>query len=120
MEDGQLQALNRQLISYTHELYDLYQEVKATGVEKDFFSEVKPFCDTLQDAIDSWLPAAKAWVEARRPAHLFPSQLEHTAENLQMVAVRAFYPSSSRKMMLDHFQSVKYILQCLQEALEKS
>ena len=40
MEDGQLQALNQQLIAFTHELYDLYQEVKATGEEKDFFSEL--------------------------------------------------------------------------------
>ncbi|GER67887.1 hypothetical protein BpJC7_20500 [Weizmannia acidilactici] len=120
MELRHLIDLNRQLIEYTEQLSNIYHEVKETGEEKDFFSEVKPFCDRLKEVIDEWLPLAKVWVAENRPKHLFVLQLEHTAENLQMVSVRAFYPSSSRKMVLDHFQSVKYILARLQEELERA
>jgi hypothetical protein len=79
---------------------------------------VKPFCDRVKAVCDEWLPLAGEWVDAHHPKHLHAIQLQHTAENLQMVSVRAFYPESSRKQMINHLHSVDYVLRRLEEELQ--
>ncbi|PJN90053.1 YppE family protein [Bacillus sp. mrc49] len=110
MEKEKLQRLTDQLIKYTENANDTYEEVREAGKEKDFFSEVKPFADQVREACMEWEAGMKEWMKEIEFRHLFPEQIEQTAHNLSDVAVQAFFPKTSYKRFKSHVQSVEFIL----------
>ena len=51
------------------------------------------------------------WMENESFRHLYPMQIQQTADNLSDVAVQAFFPKTSYKRFKSHVQSVRFILQ---------
>lgn len=88
------------------------------GYEPDFFGTVKPFADEVKDIRDKWLPLAMAFVQQEKPLHLHPSQLQQTEENLEIVAIKSFYPKTSLKRQMETFKSVDYVLDQILQAIE--
>ncbi|HLU23723.1 MAG TPA: YppE family protein [Bacillaceae bacterium] len=102
---------------YTSELYQLNEQAneifiksKKTGEKGDFYTQVKPFADKIKEICDVWEPAATNWIMIHKPKNLYPMQIKNTAENIQMVSIRAFFPDTSLKRFNDHIQSNQYIL----------
>ncbi|NEY20550.1 YppE family protein [Bacillus ginsengihumi] len=118
MDNQKVYILTLKLIQENQFLLNTYMNVRESGMAKDFFQDVRPYCDELKAAIDEWLPLAVLWVETNQPKHLFAIQLKNTAENLQMVSVRAFYPETSLKRFKSHIQSIDYVLNRLKDELE--
>lgn len=117
LDEKQLKNLTEQLLQYCHEALANYQRSRETGTEGDFYKEVKPFADKVKELCEKWEPLAAEWTIACRPKNLFPQQIKNTAENIQMVAVRSFYPDSSLKRFKSHIQSVEYVLSRIVEEI---
>lgn len=103
--------LTEQLIVLAKEADAIYEEVRKDGREKDFYHEVKPFADRVQLACEQWEQRVKQWMKEAEFKHLFPQQIEQTAQNLTDVSVQAFFPKTSYKRFKSHVQSVLFILQ---------
>ncbi|TWI58916.1 YppE family protein [Halalkalibacter nanhaiisediminis] len=114
------------LRNWTNELKRLNKEAETfytkiarkEGYEPDFFGKVKPFADEVKDIRDKWLPLAMAFVQQAKPLHLHPSQLQQTEENLEIVAIKSFYPKTSLKRQMETFKSVDYVLDQILQAIE--
>ncbi|KYD09229.1 MULTISPECIES: YppE family protein [Heyndrickxia] len=119
MVEDQLIELTKQLIALNEAAFQSYNSVRETGVQGDFYLEVKPFADRVKHMCDEWLPLATEWVETVQPKHLHSIQLKNTSENLQMVSVKAFFPDASLKKFKEHIRSVDYVLRRLLEELTK-
>lgn len=109
-KDEALQLTNK-LISLCQKADQIYENVRSTGKEKDFFDEVKPFADEVHQTCLEWADLMKGWMEDESFKHLFPQQVDQTAQNLSDVAVQAFFPKTSYKRFKSHVQSIQFILQ---------
>ncbi|MFJ7745946.1 YppE family protein [Peribacillus sp. NPDC097295] len=110
MQKENLQKLTEQLLIYVNRANDIYDSVRSEGKEKDFFTEVKPFADQVQASCTEWENGIKVWMKETPFKHLYPEQIEQTANNLSDVAVQAFFPKTSYKRFKSHIQSIEYIL----------
>ncbi|MFS0645041.1 YppE family protein [Siminovitchia sp. 179-K 8D1 HS] len=120
MDEEQLKNLTDQLLHYCHEASSNFQRTRESGAEGDFYGEVKPFADQVKKLCEKWEPLAVKWTIARKPKKIFPQQIKNTAENIQMVSVRSFYPDSSLKRFKSHIQSVEYVLNRIVEEINKN
>ena len=116
---SQLQQYTSDLLALNKEAEDYYLDVvrRHDSYEPDFFGKVKPFADRVAAVREQWLPAATAFVQKERPLHLHPSQLQQTAENLEIVAIKSFYKQTSLKRQMETFKSVEYVLNQLLDAI---
>ncbi|MBS4194467.1 YppE family protein [Lederbergia citri] len=118
MQINELRILTEKLLKFNEEANKNFIHCKETGEKGDFYKEVKPFADKVKDNCEQWEPAALEWVMSNKPKNLHPIQVRNTAENLQMVSVRAFFPDTSLKKFNSHVQSIDYILRRMLESME--
>ncbi|MEK3797519.1 YppE family protein [Peribacillus sp. FSL H8-0477] len=111
--------LTQKLIQFNEQADVIYEEVRAAGKEKDFYSEVKPFADEVHTTCSEWKDSMKEWMGMESFTHLFPLQIEQTANNLSDVAVQAFFPKTSYKRFKSHVQSVRYILHNVRDEIDR-
>ncbi|PLR77178.1 DUF1798 domain-containing protein [Bacillus sp. V3-13] len=105
-----LYELTSQLLSYVEEASARFQEIKSSGIEADFYGEVKPFADKVKELNDNWKQEAIAWLKETAPKNLHLNQIEATSDHIEVISVQAFFPQTSRKRFIDQLQSVKYVL----------
>lgn len=118
MERIHLKNLTAQLYKFNNEAHETFLKHRETGEKGDFFQEVKPFADQVKVCCDEWEPLAVKWSVQEKPKNLHPMQIRNTAENIQMVSIRAFFPESSLKRFISHIQSVDFILRRMLEELD--
>ncbi|MFD0051649.1 YppE family protein [Actinomycetes bacterium NPDC127524] len=106
----EIQELTQQLIGFCQAADKIYDSVREEGAEKDFYGEVKPFADKVHQAAKEWVIQMKEWMKSEAFTHLYPLQIEQTADNLSDIAVQAFFPKTSYKRFKSHVQSVSFIL----------
>lgn len=118
-----------ELYKHTAELLSLNKEAelyyltvaREEGIEPDFYGKVKPFADKVKEVRDKWVPLALDFVQTEKPLHLHPSQITQTEENLEIVAIKSFFPKTGKKRQIETFKSVEYVLQQLaNQVKEKS
>ncbi|MCJ7839493.1 YppE family protein [Lederbergia sp. NSJ-179] len=119
MDNNTLIDLTRKLYTYNKEAHETYLRCRESGQKGDFFQEVKPFADQVKICCDEWEPLAVDWSLKVKPKNLHPMQIRNTAENIQMVSIRAFFPESSLKRFISHIQSIDFILQRMLEELDE-
>lgn len=119
MEKHKLKELTEQLYKYNNEAHETFLNHRETGEKGDFFLEVKPFADQIKIICDEWEPLAVKWALQEKPKNLHPMQICNTAENIQMVSIRAFFPESSLKRFISHIQSIDFILRRMLEELDR-
>lgn len=120
MSDHALYELTLQLSNYNKEAFAHFHDCRSTGRKADFYGEVKPFADQVKEYREQWEPKAIAWTIKNKPKNLYPLQIKNTAENIEMVAVRAFFAESSLKKFNSHVQSIDYVLNNLLDELAAS
>ena len=103
-------TLTQQLITLAEEANSIYDTVRENGEEKDFYLEVKPFADQVKQVCDEWVREMKQAMQKVSFQHLFPSQIEQAAGNLQDVSIQAFFPKTSYKRFKSYVQSVLFTL----------
>lgn len=119
LDQVRLMELTTRLYEYNQKANESFLKCRDSGQEGDFFQEVKPFADKVKECADEWELAAVNWVLTEKPKNLHPMQVRNTAENIQMVSIRAFFPKTSLKRFNSHIQSIDFILQRMMEELEK-
>ena len=118
MDNRKLYQLTADLLELNTEASESFKRCRETGEQGDFYSEVKPFADKVKELSELWEPAAAQWTIANKPRKLYPMQIKNTAENIQMVSVRAFFPKTSLSKFNSHIQSVDYVLNRLLDELD--
>lgn len=122
MEDKyyRLEELTEQLMRLAEEAYTTYLQIKSATVnetEPDFFNQVKPFADDVQQLSEEWIQLATRWIEKERPRHLHIAQVLNTYEQLNIISVKAFYKDTGAKKFVEQIKSVKFILSAMREQL---
>jgi hypothetical protein len=115
-----LKQLTKQLLEYNEAVLRIAEDAANSEAPPDFYGEVKPFADEVKRAVDEWKKEAIAWIEAERPKHVHPQQIEAAGDNLEKMAVEAFYPAAKRRRLKQFHQSVAYTLELISERLGAS
>lgn len=119
MKDDELFQLTMNLLSFNHDLLHKFEETRKSGVEGDFYKEIKPFSDQLHENLKVWGERAIVWVRYCRPKNLHVNQVESVMDQLEMISVQAFFPQTSRTRFMNTVHSVEYVLKMLLYELEK-
>ncbi|HLU80610.1 MAG TPA: DUF1798 family protein, partial [Flavobacteriaceae bacterium] len=61
---------------YLERTKEIYENVRTTGKEHDFYKEVKPFVDEAQQFAGEWANLASQWVDKIRPKYIFSLQID--------------------------------------------
>lgn len=120
MHHTHLNEMTNRLLEYTQRAAVFFQQCRKTGEQGDFYSEVKPFADKVKELSEEWEPEAINWIIVTKPKNLHPLQIKNTKENLQMVAIRSFFPDTSLKRFKNHIQSIEYVLERILEELKEN
>ncbi|MET3696073.1 uncharacterized protein DUF1798 [Bacillus oleivorans] len=116
--EGKLLELTEALLQKTYQIKTIFEEVKKTNQERDFYQEVKPFADEVKAKLDQWEPLAIEWLKDNPVKHLHPQQITHTAENLDMISIQCFFPKTSLTRFRHYAESVEYVLKNLLLAIQ--
>ncbi|MED1601780.1 YppE family protein [Alkalihalophilus marmarensis] len=119
-EELDLKTYNEELLRLNEEAESYYiNQVRKEGYEPDFFGVVKPFADRVKETSGNWKPLAEAFVLKTKPKHLYPIQITHTFDNLEVVAIKSFYPKTGLKKQIETFKSVAFVLNQLNQLLDE-
>ncbi|MDV2683517.1 YppE family protein [Alkalihalophilus lindianensis] len=118
-DERKLEELTEELLHLNSEAESYYlNQVRKEGYEPDFFGVVKPFADRVKIVSDEWKPLAEQFVLNVKPSHLYPIQIGHTHDNLEVVAIKSFYPKTGLKKQIETFKSVAFVLHQLRDELK--
>lgn len=111
-----LMELNKRLLEMNQFAEATYlNEVRTESYSVDFFGMVKPFADEVKEKTEQWLPLAIERVQEKQPKDLHENQLIQTVDNFEVVAIKSFYPETSRKKQIETFKAVEYVLKQVEE-----
>ncbi|MBE3569691.1 MAG: YppE family protein, partial [Bacillales bacterium] len=108
--DAKLMILTCELLQLVQQADEVYETVRSTKKKGDFYTEVKPFADKMKALSDEWEAEAKKWLISQKPKYIHKQQITSTLENLQIIAVQAFFPQTSYSRFKQAIRSVEYIL----------
>ncbi|BDG46786.1 MULTISPECIES: YppE family protein [Parageobacillus] len=118
--EKQLKALTEKLLDYNKQLVYISQQAQKRQKEPDFFEEVKPFVNQVKRVVDEWKQMALLWIKKAQPKHIYEIQIETAGDNIEKVAVEAFYPSVPLRRIKQFCRSIEYTLLLVKERLEES
>lgn len=118
-EDQQFLQDTETLKRYVLKINQIYEEVRSTGQEKDFYVEVKPFVDEVHAFLISWEKKAKKFIDINHPRNLYFQQIDATIENIKEISVQAFFPKTSYSRFKHRFHSIHYILEKMLDEIKK-
>lgn len=113
MDDLLIIEKTEKMKRYLERTKEIFENVRATGKEHDFFKEVKPFVDEAQQFAGEWAKLASRWVDEFQPKNIFPLQIESARDNFNEICPQAFYPKTSLSRFKHHYNSINYILEKL-------
>ncbi|WP_338470054.1 DUF1798 family protein [Niallia sp. XMNu-256] len=108
MENNKLIKLTNQLLLVSDQILQRFQQAKEDGQSGDFYQEVMPFSDKVQDLVDQWWVEVDLWTKQHNQVNI--KQLINTKDQLEKIAIQAFYPQTSRKNFLDMMNSITFVL----------
>lgn len=111
--------LNERMFEYTRQIENKYLSVRESGEKGDFFKEVKPFADEVQEISERWKKEATAWILKNRPKNLHENQIDSAAEQIEMISVQSFFPETSRTRFINYLQSVRFVITLLRSSMDK-
>ena len=109
--EKELLHLNLELLSEINKLESILHEKIEKGEQPDFFQEVKPYADHIHSLTEQWKINAIEWINQNKPKYLHASQIESTAENIEQVSIQCFYPDTKKKRFQSMIQSIRYVLE---------
>jgi hypothetical protein len=100
-------------------LQQFSKRTREEDYQVDFYNEVKPFADKVQELIDIWRPLAEGWVRYNKPKYVFPIQIKDTYDNLSIVCVTAFQKDTRKRRFYETIKSIDYVLENILDQLER-
>ncbi|RQW20433.1 DUF1798 family protein [Bacillus sp. C1-1] len=115
-----LKQTTETLRALTKEAETFYINVvkKDPTYEVDFYGKVKPFADQVQPLAQEWASLVKPFLMQHYTKLVHVSQVEQTVENLDVVAIKSFYPSSGMRRQRETFKSVSFVLDAVLEEIK--
>ncbi|WP_160112362.1 DUF1798 family protein [Salicibibacter kimchii] len=110
-------ALSRRL-SKDMEEANLYRKAVDEGRSFSFQEEIVPFVDDVQARAEEWRASVQTLLTTRTIGVLHPDQVEHTYENMYVMATESFQPHVQEKRYQERLQAVAYILNIVLEEIE--
>jgi hypothetical protein len=120
MKNTEIYLLTKKLLSFNHEIMQKFEETKESGMEGDFYREIKPFSDLIKGSLENWSEKAIIWIRDFHPKNLHAKQIESVIDQLEMISVQAFFPQTSRARFVNTANSVEYVLKTLLLEIEKA
>lgn len=117
-EYSKLWTLSSQLLNLVQQAEQVYEKVRSTKEKGNFYTEVKPFADHVKLISDQWKEEAEGWIVNEKPKHIHKQQIAAAIENLQIIAVQAFFPETSYSRFKQTIYSVEYILKEIKRNLD--
>ena len=108
MENEKLITLTKQLMVLTNQMVAQFEQTKETGSPGDFYQEVMPFSNKVQDILNEWWSEVSPWLKENKRINL--NQVLNTKEQLEKAAIQAFYPQTSRKNFMNMIKAIVFVL----------
>lgn len=108
MENEKLISSTKQLLILTDQMVEQFQQTKAAGSPRDFYHEVMPFSNKVQNVLNEWWSEVSPWVKGHKRLHF--NQVLNTKEQLEKAAIQAFYPQTSRKNFMNMIKAIVFVL----------
>jgi len=109
----ELHKLTNQLYAYNEQVLSIAEKTRNNDGPPDFFGSVKPFVDEVKQCLDDWRNCALKWVRMERPKYVHPRQIDTVYENIEKIAIEAFYKNMSLKRIKQFHQSVEFTLKLI-------
>ncbi|MBA4536122.1 YppE family protein [Bacillus aquiflavi] len=110
VSNDNLKKLTNELLQLSRYAEEQFEQVKSTKAEVDFLTVVKPFVNLVKGKSEIWAENTKQWIIDNKPRNVHVKQIDSTVENLQLVSVQAFFPSTSRTRFINYIRSIDYVL----------
>ncbi|WP_071395553.1 DUF1798 family protein [Bacillus tuaregi] len=98
------------LLGFCQQVMGIFVEAKKSNQAADFHHEVLPFANKLKEELESWYPLAKGWIVSVQPRNLHLEQLDSVIQQLEILAVQAFFPQTSMTRFHHMMHSVEFVL----------
>ncbi|MGR3777648.1 YppE family protein [Bacillus paramycoides] len=107
MEYGALIQSSEKLMQYNDEANVKKREVD----EYDFYKDMKPFVDTVDEELELWKDLAYRWIKKERPKYIHVQQIDQVYDNLQTNVLQCFVNKGKGKRFFETHQAISYTLQ---------
>lgn len=111
MEYKTLIQSSKKLIHYNDEMIRKKRENK----EFDFYKDMKPFVNVVDQELEVWKELAFDWIEQEKPKYIHVQQIDQVYENLQKNALQCFVNKGNSKRFYETNQAILYTLQNIVE-----
>lgn len=116
----ELEELTRRLLDIIEIGREQFEKSKITGIQGDFFLEVKPFADIVKGILDKWIDIVTKWILLEKPLFINEKQIQTTYEHIENISIQSYYPKTSRKLFISSYQSAQFVLQSILHHMEKT
>ncbi|MFJ8355176.1 YppE family protein [Bacillus paramycoides] len=107
MEYEALIQSSEKLMQYNDEANVKKREVD----EYDFYKDMKPFVDTVDEELELWKGLAYRWIKKERPKYIHVQQIDQVYDNLQTNVLQCFVNKGKGKRFFETHQAISYTLQ---------
>lgn len=102
---------SEKLIHYNDETIIKKKENK----EFDFYKDMKPFVNVVDQELEEWKGLAYQWIKQEKPKYIHVQQIDQVCENLQNNALQCFVNKGKGKRFYETHQAILYTLQNIVE-----
>ncbi|SDI27862.1 DUF1798 family protein [Natribacillus halophilus] len=95
-----------------------YREAVDRGEKFSFHEEIVPFVDDVQGRAEVWRSNVQTFLSEHTLVVLHPNQVEHTYENMYVLATDSFHPHVQEQRYQERMQAVEYILNIVLEEID--
>lgn len=113
-----LKQLTEELYAECDLSWERFARFREEEYEPDFFTEVKPYADELQDKLVRWKQLSQEYIFKNRPKHIHMVQINNASDAFEQFVVQSFYIKTSKKRFFQSIQSVKYTCETFLRTLE--
>ena len=96
-----------------------FYEMRELDASPDFFNDVKPYADHLQQLLNDWQQGVIHWIKETKPKYMHGQQIENVVDAMNQFVVQSFYKETSKKRFIQSVNSVHYTLSTLLRYLEE-
>lgn len=102
---------SEKLMQYNNEA----NEKKREMIEYDFYEDMKPFVNMVDEELKVWKELAYKWIKEEKPKYIHVQQIDQVYDNLQMNALQCFVNKGKGKRFFETHQAISYTLQNIVE-----
>ncbi|WP_428910455.1 DUF1798 family protein [Niallia sp. Krafla_26] len=118
MKNEQLKHLTEELLTFCKEILHNFEEAKEARIEGDFYRDVLPFSNRVKETLNVWEQEVMQWMKSCTPRNLNEKQIKSIKEQLEILTVQAFFPTTSKTRFIHTLHSVEYVLKTVLMEIE--